>query len=96
MGKETKSKYMNWLWRVHDFGLIEEEDLDREAGRLYRYNKCCIDNYVAISKAGVRGVALQMNKIYGPDEDSLEVQHVRCAKCRKFRAGNSVGRVTDF
>jgi hypothetical protein len=79
---------MDWLWRIHDLGLIEEEDLDREAGRLYGFNKCCIDNYISISKKGIRDVARRMMKIYGPDEELLKSllnnPHVRCAKCRKL------------
>jgi len=81
-----KRKFMDWLWRAHDFGLISEEDLDQEAGRLYGFNQCCIDNYKALRSSGISAVGARMNNLFGADdkEDISDNPHVRCAKCRKL------------
>jgi len=80
-----KRKFMDWLWLLHSFGLISDEDLDQQAGRLYGFNQCCIDNYKALRKAGISGVGAYMDNLYGADDldDILSNPHVRCIKCRK-------------
>jgi hypothetical protein len=76
---------MDMLWRMVDFGTIEEEDLDREAGHFYGYNECCVDNFITITNLGIRGVAKYMAEIFGPDdyEQTVNNPHVRCSKCRR-------------
>jgi hypothetical protein len=85
MKQDTKTEYMNMLWRMAGFGTIEEEDLDREAGRFFGYNKCCVDNYIAITKSGIRRVAKHMGDLFGPDDLQaiFNNPHVRCSKCRR-------------
>jgi hypothetical protein len=85
MRKNTEKDYMSMLWRMAAFGTIEEEDLDREAGRFFGYNKCCIENYIAISKSGIRAVAKHMIDLFGPDDykQIINNPHVRCSKCRR-------------
>ena len=60
MKRKFESDYMDMLWRMVDFGTIEEEDKDREAGRFFKFNKCCVDNYITITNLGIRGVSKHM------------------------------------
>jgi hypothetical protein len=86
MKRKFENNYMGMLWRMVEFGTIEEEDLDREAGRFFGYSKCCVDNYIAITKSGFRGVAKYMIDLFGPDDlqEILNKPHVRCSKCRRI------------
>lgn len=84
MENRKKHEYLDWLWRLLKFGAIEQKDLDREAGRLYNFPKCCIDNYVRLMEEG-RTPGKHMDNLYGKDDlsDIKDNPRVRCEKCRK-------------
>jgi hypothetical protein len=84
MEAKNKRKYVDWLWRLLEFGVIEQQDLDREAGHLYEFPKCCVDNYVRL-RGESRTPGHYMGNLYGQDDlsDIKKNPRVRCEKCRK-------------
>lgn len=80
-----KRKYIYWLWNLVERGVIEDRDLHQEAGRLYKFPQCCIDNYIFIFSFGIAPGKF-MNALFGPDDMTgmrEEDRLVRCEKCRK-------------
>ena len=75
-----KGSFTQFIKKLLRLGEIDSCDYDLELGKHYNIPRCCIDNYIYLSKQGIM-VHKYMAKKYGYDKH----KHVRCAKCRRIK-----------
>lgn len=78
--KKTNDPKADFLKRLVFIGVVDWDGYHMEMGKHSGYSMCCIKNFIEISKVCDRGVAVYMDKKYGPDHG---VHYVRCPNCRK-------------
>ena len=80
--KKFLPPYHYFVIRLLKYGIITEEDYDRELGRYYGYNKCCVEYFISLNKQGKNPWDFA-RKQYGLD--SKGIHHIRCEKCRVIK-----------